>query len=115
MSQIRRWSINDLLFDPVSDDNAENIQCKLDGDELTSGCMLSCFGGPNWNDGVENAGTPAVDETSADHPGGVHSSGLKRSADDSPSSSKSDRLDTAIAITEGTTDETAHEGTEIVD
>ena len=51
----------------------------------------------------------------ADHPVVVLSGALKCSTNNSPSSSKRDCLDTTIAVTEGTTNETAHKSTEIVD
>ena len=45
----------------------------------------------------------------------VLSRSLKSGTDDSPSSSETDCLDTAIFVTKPTADETAHESTEIVD
>ena len=77
--------------------------------------MLSGLGGPDWNNGVEHSCTPTIDETGANHPSVILSRSLKSSTDDGPTSSESDGLDTAITVTECTTDETTDEGTEVVD
>lgn len=77
--------------------------------------MLGSLGGPDWNNSVKNSCTPSVDETSADHPSVVLSRSLESSSDDGPTSSETNSLDTAIAVTEPATDETAHKSTEIVD
>lgn len=62
--------------------------------------MLSSLGGPDRHDGVEHTSTPAIDQAGEDHPGVVLSRGLKAGANDTPSCTESDSLDTAIAITE---------------
>ena len=103
-----------LLFDPVGNNDTEDVQREFDGDKLAPGLMLSRLRCPNWNDGVEHSCSPSVDKTGADHPNVVLSRSLKSSADDSPSSSQSDGLDPTITVTEPATYETAHEGTEIV-
>ena len=77
--------------------------------------MLGSFGGPDWINSVEHSCAPSIDETGANHPSVILSRSLKSSTDDSPTSSKSDCLDTTITVTECTTDETADESTEIVD
>ncbi len=77
--------------------------------------MLGGLGGPDWNDGVKHSCTPSIDKTGADHPSVVLGRCLKSSTDDGPTRSKSDCLDAAITVTEPTTNETAHESTEIVD
>ena len=77
--------------------------------------MLGSLGGPDWDDGVEHSRTPSIDETSADHPRMVLSRSLQCGSDDSPTSSETDCLDTAITVTKPTTNETADESTEIVD
>jgi hypothetical protein len=103
------------LFNPIGDDYTEDVQSEFNGDKLSAGRVLSRFGGPDRDDGVQYTSTPTVDETSANHPGVILSRSLKRSTNDGPPSSQSDRLDTTISITERTADETAHERTEIVD
>lgn len=103
------------LLNPVGDDNAKDVQRKFDGDELSTGFVLRSLGGPDRNNGVEYSRTPPIDETGAYHPSVVLSRSLESRSEDSPTSSKSNCLDTAIAVTEPTANETAHEGTEIVD
>lgn len=103
------------LLNPVSNDDTENVQSKFDGDKLSTGLVLGSLGGPDGNDGVEHSCTPSIDETGADHPCVVLSRSLKGSTKDGPTRSESDCLDTAIAITEPTTNETTHESSEIVD
>ena len=119
-------------LEPVCNYHTSNVQCEFNGDELPSRGVLGRFGGPDGNDGVEHASTPAVDQTSydmsdqvldnskglgltADHPGSVHGRSLERSTDDGPESTETNRLDTTISVAEGTSDETSHEGAEIVD
>ncbi len=106
---------NHLLFDPVSNDDTKDVQRKFDGDKLSTGFVLGGLGGPNWNNGVKHSCTPSIDKTGADHPSVVLGRCLKSSTDDGPTRSKSDCLDAAITVTEPTTNETAHESTEIVD
>ena len=102
------------LFDPVCDNDTEDVQGELNSYELTTGGMLGSLGSPDGNDGVEHSSPPSVDETGEDHPGVVLSRSLKTGTNDGPTSSKSNRLDTSISITEGTTDKTAHESAEII-
>ena len=103
------------LFDPVRNDDTKDVQRKFNGDELSTRFVLSSFGGPDWNNGVKHSCTPSIDKTGANHPRVVLSRGLKGSTDDGPTGSESDCLDTAITVTEPTTNETADESTEIVD
>ena len=77
--------------------------------------MFSSLGSPDRNNGVEDTSAEAVDETSADHPIGIHSRALESSTDDSPSSTKRDGLYAAIFVTEPTTNETANQSTDVVD
>ena len=77
--------------------------------------MFSSLGRPDGNDSVEDTSTETVDKTSADHPIGVHRRALKGGTDDSPASTKRDCLYTAELITKPTTNETADQGTDIVD
>ena len=104
-----------LLFDPISDDDTKDVQGEFDGDKLSSGLVLGGLGSPDGYNSVEHSCTPSIDETGADHPRVVLSRSLKGSANDGPTSSESDGLDTPIAITEPTTHETTHERTEVVD
>ena len=103
------------LFDPVGNDDTKDVEREFNGDELSSGFVFSSLGGPNRNNSVEHSCTPSVDEPSTDHPSMVLSRSLESSADDSPTSSQTDGLDTSITITKPTTDETADESTEIID
>ena len=103
------------VFEPVGDNDTEDIQCEFNGDELTTRFVLGGFGGPDRHDGVENTSTPSIDETSADHPVVVLGRALKAGTENGPASTESDCLDTPIAVTERAPDETTHEGTEIVD
>jgi hypothetical protein len=70
---------------------------------------------PDRNNSVQDTSTPAVDEASEDHPGGVLSRALKSSTEDSPTRTKPDGLYAAIFVTEPTTNETADQGTDVVD
>ena len=72
------------ILDPVSDDDAENVEGEFDGDELAAGCVASGFGRPDWGDGVQDTGPDTVQDTSAKHPVGVLGGALKGGADDSP-------------------------------
>ncbi len=40
------------VFDPVSDDHAENVKGEFYGDKLAAGCVAGGFGGPDGSDGV---------------------------------------------------------------
>ena len=104
-----------LLFNPVCNDDTENVQGKFDCDELSTRFVFGRLSSPDRNNSVKHSCTPTIDETSADHPSVILSRSLQSSSDDSPASAKTDGLDTAISITKPTTDETAHESTEIVD
>ena len=53
-----------LLFEPVGHNDTEDVEGELDGDELASGSVFRRFGCPDGDDGVQDAGTPTVDETS---------------------------------------------------
>ena len=118
------------IFDPVSDDNTEDVQCEFDGNELTARSMLRSFGGPDRNDSVKNTSAPSIDQASfymsaiscigdhkltEDHPGSVHSGGLKASANDAPDGAQSDGLDTSVLVSEPATGQAAHEGANVID
>lgn len=77
--------------------------------------MLGGFCGPDGHDGVENTSTPSIDETSKDHPDVVLCGALKSGTENSPGGAESNCLDTAIAVTERSTDETTNKSTEVVD
>ena len=76
--------------------------------------MIGSFGGPDRDDSVEYPSSPAVDETSEDHPGVVHGRALKGSTDDSPESTECDCLDTSIFVTKPTTNETTDERSNVI-
>ena len=57
-----------ILFNPVSNDNTEDVKRELNGHELATGFVLSGLGSPDWNDSIEHSCAPAIDETGADHP-----------------------------------------------
>lgn len=40
------------VFDPVRDNDAENVEREFDRDELAAGCVAGGFGGPYGGDGV---------------------------------------------------------------
>ena len=103
------------LFDPISNYDTKNVESELNGDELSTRRVFGSLGGPDRDDGIQHSCTPSIDKTSADHPHVVLSRSLKCGSDDSPTSSETNCLDTAVTITKPTTDETAHESTEIVD
>ena len=109
------FAIYYLLFDPIGDYDTKDVEREFDGDELSTGCVLSSLGGPDGNNSVKYSCTPSVDETSADHPSVVLSRSLKSSSDDGPASSETNGLDAAITVTEPATDKTTHESAEIVD
>ena len=54
------------LFEPVCNHDTEDVESKFNGDELTTRRMLGSLGGPYRYDGVEDTGTPSVDQTSLD-------------------------------------------------
>ena len=98
------------VFDPVSDDDAENVQGEFDGDELAAGCVAGGFGRPDGSDGVQNARPDPVEDTGAKHPLGVLGGALEGGADDSPQGSHGDRLNPTISITEPASQEGAEKG-----
>ena len=59
------------VFNPVSDDDAENVEGEFDRDELTAGCVTGGFSGPDGGDSVQDAGSDTVEGTGAEHPIGV--------------------------------------------
>jgi len=52
-----------LLFNPVSDDNAENVECEFDGNELTSRGVIGCFGRPYRRNSVQDTSADAIQDT----------------------------------------------------
>lgn len=110
-SHIKRAAI----FKPICNHDTEDVQGELDGNELTSRCMIGGFGSPDRNDGVQYTSSPAVDKTGANHPVRVHSGGLKRGAENGPGGTKRDCLDTSILVTEPATNQTANKGSDVID
>ena len=51
-------------FNPVGDNDTEDVQCEFYRDELATARMFGCFSRPNWNDGIEHTSTPAIDQAS---------------------------------------------------
>ena len=56
------------VLEPVRHHYTKNIQGELNSDELPSRFVFGGFGSPDWNNGVKDTSTPAVDQTSKDHP-----------------------------------------------
>ena len=56
------------LFNPIGNNDTEDVERKLNGDELSTGGVLGSLSGPDWNNGVKHSRAPSIDETSADHP-----------------------------------------------
>jgi len=54
----------DLLFEPVSDHDTEDVQSEFYGDKLTPGSVFGGLGRPHGNNGVEDASSPSINETS---------------------------------------------------
>jgi len=124
-----------VLFQPVSHDNTKDVEGELDGNELTTRLVLRGLGRPDGNNGVQDTGAPSVDQTcwkdvqsayhrslpaqdekrTENHPDVILSGGLETCAENSPGSAKGNRLDPTIAIAKPSTNETADEGTEVVD
>ena len=96
------------VFDPIRDDDSEDVEGELNRDELTAGCVAGGFSGPDGGDGVKDAGSDAVQDTSAEHPLGILGRTLESGADDGPDGGDRDGLDTAISIAKPS----AEEGTE---
>ena len=111
---IQMKGLMNSLFKPVGDDDTEDVQGELNGHELSTRFVFRSLGSPDRNNGVKNTSTPTVDEASKDHPGGVLSRTLKGGANDSPASTKRDGLYAAVLVTKPTTDETADQGTDVV-
>lgn len=76
--------------------------------------MLGSFGGPDRDDSVQDTSSPAVDETSENHPVRILSGCLKSCTENSPGGTKRDRLNTSILVTEPATNETANKSTNVV-
>ena len=111
----QRSALRNLLLKPVGHHNTENVQGEFNGDELSTRFVLGGLGSPNRNDCIEDTRTETVDETSADHPVGVHSRALEGGTDDSPASTKRDCLYTTKFVTEPATNEAADQGTDVID
>src|SRR5690242_3562045 len=103
------------ILQPVRDDHAKDVQCELDSDKLASGGMLSCFGSPDRNDGIENAGSPSIYQASANHPFVIHSRALQACTNSCDGSSDEDGFNTSVAVADGSTDKAANQSSEIID
>ena len=98
------------VFNPVSDNDTEDVEGEFDGDKLAAGCVAGGFSGPDGGDGVKNACSDSVQNTGAEHPLGILSRTLESGADDSPYGGDRDGLDTAISIAKPSAEEGAKEG-----
>ena len=104
------------VFDPVSDDDTENVEGEFNRNELSAGCVAGGLRGPDRSDGVQDASSNAVQDTGAKHPVGVLGGALEGGADDSPYGGDGNGLDTTISITEPPSQEGAEEcAGEVVD
>lgn len=103
------------IFEPVSDDDTEDVEGEFNGDELSARFMFGGFGGPDGNNSVQDTSSPSVDEASEDHPGVVHGRGLKSGAEDGPGSTERDGLNTAILVAKPTADQAPNQSANIVD
>ena len=98
------------IFDPVRDNDAEDVESEFDGDELTAGRVAGGFGGPDGGDGVQDAGSDTIEDTGAKHPVGVLGGALEGGADYSPDGGYGDGLDTTVSIAEPASEKGAEEG-----
>ena len=103
------------ILEPVSHNDTEDVETEFDGNELSTGRMLGGLRCPDGNDGVQDTGSPAVDQTGEDHPDVVLSGSLQAGTKNSPTSTQGDCLDTAILVTEPATNQAANQGTDVVD
>lgn len=72
------------VFNPVSDDDTENVESEFDRDELTARCVAGGFGGPDRGDGIKNAGPDTVEGPGAEHPFSVLGGALESGTNDGP-------------------------------
>lgn len=103
------------ILKPVGDNHTEDVEREFNRDELTARGMFSSLGSPDWNNGIENAGTPAIDQTRADHPLMIHGGALQGGANSRYCCPNEDSLDTSVTVANGSTDQAANEGPEIID
>jgi len=106
--------VNSLLH-PVGYDDTEDVEGEFDSDELSSRGVFCRFGRPDRDDSVEYSRAPTIDESSADHPSVILSAALEARSDDTPSRTQGDRPDPPDPLTDPSADESADQGTEIVD
>jgi len=103
------------VLEPVCNYNTEDVKRELDGDELTTRSVLGGLRSPNGDDRIEDARAPAVHQPCADHPLVVHGRGLQTRANSRDCGANKDGLDTSKTIADGSSDQTANQGSEVVD
>lgn len=57
-----------LLFNPVRDDDTEDVEREFDCHKLSARRVGCCFGGPDWGNGVQDPGPNTIENASAKHP-----------------------------------------------
>ena len=72
------------VFNPVRDNDAENVEREFDRNELAAGRVAGGFRGPDGSDGIQDAGSDPVEGAGAEHPFGVLGRTLESGADDGP-------------------------------
>lgn len=121
-----------VQLQPVGQDNTKDVQCKLNGNKLSTRCMLGGLRGPDRNDGVQNTSTDTVNEArynrqfgiplanvfsvlTADHPFMILGRALQTRTQDSPSGAHSYGLDSSHAISQPATNQTTDQRPQIID
>jgi hypothetical protein len=100
-----------IQLQPVGNNDTENVECELNGDELSTRGMRRSLGSPDGGSGVEHTDTHAVEDTRSNRHAGVLSARLKGTGASRPGGSDSNGLDTSVAITEPATEEATDECT----
>lgn len=100
---------------PIRHHHAEDIQRKLNSDELAARSMLRSLRRPDWHDGIQHPRPNTIDSAGTDHPVVVLRSALQRRTKDSPHGTKSNRPDPADFVPDPASEQRASEGSEVVD
>lgn len=67
----------DAVFEPVSSDKANIIECELKRDEEAANVFMRGFGGPDGEDTIEDPSAHTSDDAGAENPWGIHSASLQ--------------------------------------
>lgn len=111
-----KGGLRDVQFQPVGDDDAKDVEGKLECDKLAARGVGGRLGGPDGGDGVEDAGADAVEDARAEHPVCVLRGGLQGGGEDAPDAGEADGGDAAVAVAHPAAEEAAGEGAgEVVD